>query len=150
MYLSSSRKPSLTTKRLCRALSKLLPRGAYENRGKKSIDSIVSRARKLGKSRVLLIYEDNGNPEKIIFMQVGKDWGWLSPEIMISKLGVIPQSIQRSNSLKLSGPMASKLSHLFNLETSADETDCSLLLGKTMWSFYIHKRKLFSFGVLYA
>jgi rRNA maturation protein Rpf1 len=91
MYITSSRKPSLITKRLGRTFARLLPRGAYENRGKKNVDEIAARAKALGKSRALLIYENKGNPEKLVFMEIGKEWMWLSPQIRIIKLGKLPE-----------------------------------------------------------
>ena len=148
MYISTSRKPSLTTKRLCRVLARLLPRGIYENRGKKNIEDVASRAKKLGKSRVLLIYEHKGNPQKMTFMGVGKEWGWLSPEIKIEKLGKLPVLDFRTNSLKLEGEMEKKLANLFNFEDV--EGEVSLSLDANEWSFYSGRKKIFSIGVSYG
>jgi hypothetical protein len=150
MYLTTSRKPSLTTKRLCRVLARLLPRGTYENRGKKSIEDVVSRAKKLGKSRVLLIYEHKGNPDKMTFMEIGKEWNWLSPEIRIEKLGKLPILNSRTNHIKLDGEMEEKLENLFNLEEPKDDGETILGLGIDSWSFYSGKKKVFSFGVSYG
>lgn len=150
MYITTSRKPSLNTKRLCRTLSYLFPRGIYENRGKKSIDQIASRAKKLGKSRVLLVYEENGNPDKIAFMAIGKEWSWLNPEIKLKKLGNSIKDIPKAKELGVTGKMSGKLSTLFNLEYPEGDIDIHLTVEKTKWIFSKAKKEIFSFGVIYV
>ncbi|MFH0817139.1 MAG: hypothetical protein V1909_00720 [Candidatus Micrarchaeota archaeon] len=150
MYLSTSRKPSILSKRLCKTLSALLPRGIYENRGKKSIEEVADRARKLGKSRVLLLYEHHGNPDKFQFMDVGKNWEWLSPEVKITKLGQIPQLKSKTKELRLEGEKNKEFANLFNLESSNGEEEVRLILSSDNWSFYSGSKKLFSIGVSYG
>ena len=73
VYVTTSRKPSLTTRRLAKELARAL-RAESENRGKRSVQEILERAEAKGHSRCLLIYEDNGNPSKLCFLEKGK---WL-------------------------------------------------------------------------
>ncbi len=150
MYLTTSRKPSILSKRLCRALAALFPRGIYENRGKKSIEEVAGRARQLGKSRVLLLYENQGNPDKMQFMDVGKNWEWLTPEVKIAKLGQIPQLKMKTKEIRLEGEKKEELANLFNFESSANDVEIRLVLSQDSWSFYSGSKKLFSFGVSYG
>ena len=150
MYVTTSRKPSILSKRLCRALSALFPRGIYENRGKKSIEEVADRARQLGKSRVLLLYEHQGNPDKMQFMNVGTDWEWLTPEVKITKLGQIPQLKMKTKEIRLEGEKKEELAKLFNFEDSSNDGDIRLVLSSENWSFYSGSKKIFSFGVSYA
>ncbi len=150
MYLTTSRKPSLTSKRLCRALAALLPRGIYENRGKKGIGEVADRARQLGKSRVLLLYENQGNPDKFVFMDVGKGWSWLSPEVKVTKLGQVPKMEFKTKELRLEGEKKEELANLFNLEEPSNDEELRLVLSSDNWSFYSGKKKLFSLGVSYG
>lgn len=71
IYVTTSRKPSVLTRRLTRWLVALLG-GKTENRGKRSIAEIVERAAALGISRVLVIGEDHGNPRKLSFLENGE------------------------------------------------------------------------------
>ncbi|VVB73358.1 putative Brix domain-containing ribosomal biogenesis protein [uncultured archaeon] len=83
MYITTSRKPSDSTRVLARNISSFL-NSTYENRGKKSIEDVVSRARLLGFRRVLIISESKGNPNKLSFISIAKGWDWMSPEILFS------------------------------------------------------------------
>lgn len=149
MYITSSRKPSLTTKRLGRTLARLLPRGIYENRGKKSVEEIAARAKTLGKSRAMLVHEHKGNPEKLVFMEIGKEWKWLSPQVRIIKLGKLPKIEIKSTSMEIIGTEKNELSGLFNLEKTPDP-DIVLESEEESWSFFSGKKKLLSFGVVYG
>lgn len=122
-YVTTSRKPSLTTKRLCRALAGLLPRGVYENRGKKSIDDVYARAKSLGKRRVLLVYERDGNPSSISFMKINNSWEWLEPEIRISGVRMSAAKGARSPGARIIGEKSKTLARLFGIEREDEERD---------------------------
>ncbi|MEW6328978.1 MAG: hypothetical protein AB1468_02565 [Candidatus Micrarchaeota archaeon] len=120
-YVTTSRKPSLTTKRLCRLLAALLPRGVYENRGKKGIEDIFERAKSLGKRRALLVYEQNGNPSSISFMKINGSWEWLEPEIKISGVKMGTAKIrEQPEGMRISGERKRELARLFDF----DEAEC--------------------------
>lgn len=73
LFITTSRKPSPTTRRLARWLSLLLG-GKSENRGKRGVAEIGERGLKAGFERVLFVYESHGNPDELAFLQ---DGGWL-------------------------------------------------------------------------
>ena len=83
MYITTSRKPSDSTRVLARNISSFL-NSTYENRGKKSVEDVVSRARLLGFRRVMVISESKGNPNKLSFISIGESWDWMSPELLFS------------------------------------------------------------------
>ena len=72
IYVTTSRKPSMPTRRLAKWLVALLG-GEGENRGKRSLQEALERAEAKGFDRVLVINEDHGNPGKLSFVQGG---GW--------------------------------------------------------------------------
>ena len=81
LYLSTGRKPSQLTRKVSRLLSLIL-QGKYENRGKKSVSEICSRAEKFGCQKVAFIYEKKGNPASIEFFD--EEGGWLEEIISVS------------------------------------------------------------------
>ena len=50
----------------------------YTSRGKKTIDSIVSDARKKGEHEILVVEEENGKPAHIAIIEVSElgEWKW--------------------------------------------------------------------------
>ncbi len=70
-FISTSRKPSVTTRRITRWLSALLA-GGTENRGKRSVAQVAQRAADRGYSNVIIVHEDHGNPSQLCFMADGQ------------------------------------------------------------------------------
>lgn len=117
IYITTSRKPSLLTRRLCKTLSKILPNSKYENRGKKSIDEVFERAKLLGKRRALLVYEKHANPSKILFMEIkARKWNWLEPELTISKIRFLKISNELPDEITIEGEKKEILENLFDFE----------------------------------
>ena len=82
MYITTSRKPSDQTRKFARLFANFI--GVYENRGKKSIDEAVARARELGEHRIIILSESKGNPNAINFISINNEWAWMEPEITFS------------------------------------------------------------------
>ena len=108
MYITTSRKPSDPTRKLARLVANFI--GTYENRGKKSIDEVVTRADELGDNRIMMLTERQGNPNSISFISIGKEWDWIGPEIMISfdpssipRIGKLGKDVKYSGDKKYSG-----------------------------------------------
>ena len=83
MYITTSRKPSNSTKILASNISIFL-NSTYEPRGKKSIEEITDRAKALGFTRIMVLSETKGNPNKLAFIDAQKEWRWLFPFLIIS------------------------------------------------------------------
>ncbi|OIO26211.1 hypothetical protein AUJ14_02320 [Candidatus Micrarchaeota archaeon CG1_02_55_22] len=73
LFITTSRKPSVRTRRLAKWLAVLLA-GKNENRGKQSVQELLDAAREAGCNRILLVYESHGNPSKLSFLD---ESGWL-------------------------------------------------------------------------
>ena len=123
MYITTSRKPSDSTRVLARNISSFL-NSTYENRGKKSVEDVVSRARLLGFRRVMVISESKGNPNKLSFISIGERWDWMSPELLFSV--ATPQLKEKVGGLGKEVSVHAKdkdLADLFALpEPSTDDT----------------------------
>jgi len=90
LFVTTSRKPSVLTRKLAKALAGLL--GAEtENRGKRSFGEVVERAETQGRTRIIAIYEKKGNPESLNFFEND----WLSPVVVIQSVIFPPQEAMR-------------------------------------------------------
>ena len=78
MYITTSRNPSNNTKEFSKKICFFLGiYGKYENRGRKSIEDVVNRAKKLGHSEILIISETNNRPSSISKIKIfGEKWFW--------------------------------------------------------------------------
>ncbi|NYZ78160.1 hypothetical protein H0N96_02040 [Candidatus Micrarchaeota archaeon] len=100
LYITTSRKPSQSTRKLARWFA-LLTGAVSENRGKSSVGECVERARVLGMTRLLFVYEKQGNPVELAFYDASaqsesenEGGAWLEPSIAI--LGVsFPEEKQK-------------------------------------------------------
>lgn len=116
LYVSTSRKPSLPTRRLSRWLE-IFFGGECENRGKRSVEEIVARAEAKGYKRILLVFESHGNPSELVFLEKEN---WLGKIVLRSvafpkeKSLRIPQSASRGGAaLDVAGE---KMLSLFGLK----------------------------------
>lgn len=102
MYITTSRKPSLSTKIFTSNLATFLD-SKYEPRGKKSIEDVITRADELGHSRIIIVSETKGNPNKLAFIDIKKGWRWIYPFIIFSvdtefvhkKIGKINKQVEK-------------------------------------------------------
>lgn len=129
LYLSTGRKPSQLTRKLSRLLCLIL-QAKYENRGKRSVEEICSRAEKFGCRRIAFIYEKKGNPSSIEFFD--EEAGWLSEIIAISGIHLperkggkrIPPTIE----LVARDAAGEKMLYLLGIQNKADD-EISTLRG---------------------
>lgn len=75
--ITTSRYASEETRKLARGIADKLGT-FYASRGKKTIDSIVSDARKKGEHEILVVEEKNGKPVHISVIEVSElgEWKW--------------------------------------------------------------------------
>ena len=90
LYVSTSRKPSVLSRKLVRWLA-LLCGGMTENRGKRSVFECMQRAESKGFKRLAFVYEKYGNPSELAFFQ-GQ---WLNPVIEIQSIAFPTEKKQR-------------------------------------------------------
>jgi len=117
------------TRRLAKWLA-LLVGGETENRGKRDAAGVVERAAARGFTRVLFIYENKGNPSRLVFHD--SDKGWLEPEVIVSGAAFPEKAGADGRRLRLPGRAVFKalekkwriFGELLGLETlEADEDD---------------------------
>ncbi len=71
MLITTSRKPGQLTRAIARTLANGM--GAeFLNRGKSGVDSVFAEAEKLGVSKVLFVWERNGNPSRLVAFDMEK------------------------------------------------------------------------------
>ncbi|MCX6777785.1 MAG: hypothetical protein NT157_02775 [Candidatus Micrarchaeota archaeon] len=149
LYATTSRKPSVYTKRLCRLLCSLLPGSVYENRGKKSVDEVVARTRSLGCPRILIFSEEHGNPRGIRAIKTNGEWAWDTREIIIGSLILGEKTKTPRGSICVSGPNSKLFSEIFQIGDSGEDgpdSDSILLhAGPKKISFEYSKKLLLSF-----
>jgi hypothetical protein len=124
-YVSTSRKPSVRTRKLARWLPILLG-GKSENRGKRSVRELVSRAEKNGLPKLLLVYEDHGNPSQLWLLDE-EDWR-ACVNISVKKDKSVPKG-KRVNSRMLtgSGKVGRKIAELLSSDEPEEEPAGRLL-----------------------
>ncbi len=121
LFVTTSRKPSAQARKLSRWLATLL-RAGTENRGKRSVEEVVSRAAAQGFSRVLFVHESHGNPSELVFRDEKE--GWLEPSIALSGT-VVPERCKRVRlpkevKAKALDSAGDKIMRLFGLEKAGD------------------------------
>lgn len=76
MYLTTSKTSSKKAKIVAKTVAQFT-NSIYENRGKKTIEEIFERARKLGKTRAIIISERE-KEFLASFIKIGREWGWMA------------------------------------------------------------------------
>ncbi len=90
-YVTASKGGGKASVELCKSLASVLPRAVFERRGKKSMEGVVSRARKLGKPKVVIVTEKGGKPDAMRLVAVSaSSWAWLGEELKIRKVELHP------------------------------------------------------------
>jgi rRNA maturation protein Rpf1 len=136
VYVTTSKNPSQKSEILCKALSSVLPGSVHERRGKKSIEQIFMRAKLLGKSRVMLLYEVDGIPSKICFMKVkAHSWDWTGEELLISKSRVYKLPAELPSELMLTGKRKSEFEEIFDFDRPEGDEFIELSCSKGELSF---------------
>ncbi len=140
IYITTSRKPSVLTLRLAKALALIL-NARKENRGKKSLDEIVAKSENFGLARVLLIYESHGNPSSLNFYEDK----WLEPEVKVNHYKLAYENGEKlPKTLKVESDgseEAERVKGLFNLENDG-ESRLSVFFSKSNIEFKLGKKVL--------
>ncbi|MCS7109269.1 MAG: hypothetical protein NZ903_00535 [Candidatus Micrarchaeota archaeon] len=131
MYVTTSRKPSLSTKILAYNIANFL-NSKYEHRGKKSIEDVIARAEELGYDRIIVVSEQKGNPYKLAFIDA-KTMMWIFPFIIFStntsnlkRLGKIGKEVEKVVS---GGERARVISSLFDTPEPATDDTTKLIIS---------------------
>lgn len=130
MYVTTSRKSSLSTKILASNIATFL-NAKYEPRGKKSIEDVITRADELGHSRIIVVSETKGNPNKLAFIDTSDEWRWVFPFIIFSvdtefvhkKIGRINKEVEMIIKNREKSVNSQRIANLFDIpEPTTDDT----------------------------
>ncbi len=134
ILFTTSRKPSQTTRRFARTLSRLIPFSEYITRGKANIETLASIAHKKGYPRVCIVGEYHGNPGRLMFLNTVPEPEW--SEIIRFKGYNLVGTKKPSKSIHVRGEKSEEFIQLFGIEELEDqEPDTIVDAGKTVWSF---------------
>lgn len=143
MLVTTSRKPGQLTRSVARALSQILG-GRFQNRGKSGFEEMAAMAERHGLSRILFVWEKNGNPDRLVFFdlekaaELGEDDNadknpWLKPELQVSGV-VFPRVPFRKQgcTLKTEGQDGLKIGKLF---LASEGENQMVISGKTLKAY---------------
>jgi len=153
LYVTSSRNPSLETRRFCKLFSFLIPRGAFEPRGAKTVEKVCARARKLGKMRALIVSEKHSLPAALSFLETDAEWNWLEPKIELKKITwkKIPGKGESPENAAVEGGAAGKVSGLFDFAPVECEEDVLLVNAEgDSLSFAFNGKEMLLMNVAYT
>jgi len=149
MYITTSRNPAGETRRFCRMLAGIIPGAIFENRGRKGIDKVAERARGMGKARALLVYEKNGRPCMLSFMEIGRGWRWLRPEIEVTEVRGRGAGAAAEGAV-VEGENAGAVGELFAFEPVECEEDVLVVhAGRDAVSFSVGGKQILLMKVVY-
>jgi len=129
-YVTTSKGAGKAAIELCGSLASVLPRAVFERRGGKPIESVVSRARRLGKVRVLIV--GAGSLQAIAVSATG--WDWLGDGMKIKGAKCNPAPAEPPESISASG----KLAEIFGMDGAGDVV---ARLSKGVLAFTCGRRK---------
>ncbi len=172
MLITTGKNPGIFSREIAMALASAVPGSRVEFRGKRTLSSMISKARKLHFNRVCSIGSAEGKAASLSFLKIGDDGSWerLSPKISIRgvaavasakktgarKAGARPASAHAKPvprlCLKITGTKAKTLVALISPSNSQDAgpSECSrMAAGAKTISVFVGKKKIISIGVAY-
>ncbi len=150
VLITTGKEPDALSRRIARALFLAVPGSSLEWRGKRTMQSLLSLAKKRRFSRLCAIYKEQGKPRSISFLSLGEEgWKWMSPRIIVKKakaarLARLPQS----QSLLAKGAKAKTLLYLLGAQ-NWEEPGSSITAGAKKLSLFLGKGKLLEMDVSY-
>lgn len=153
MLITTGKNPGRISRRIAQALQAAVPGAALEYRGRRSVASLLSKARKRHFSRLCAIHEENGKPSAISFLSLGQEGGWrrLSPTIMVhSAVPALAIPRKQSRSVKISGAKKAALQKLLDPSASGWETESSISASTKKIALFCGKKRVLLLGVGYG
>lgn len=117
VFVSTCRKPRQQTRSIAKLLALLLD-SKYENRGKRSVEEVVSRAAHAGFTRVAFLHEKHGALSSIEFYD--REKGWLPEVIAVRKAETfeVKSRIPKELVFEAEGAGGRKMAEVLQLEQS--------------------------------
>ena len=129
---------------LCRCLASALPRAVCENRGEKSVEDIVDRARLLGKTRVVFIHGKGGKASGMHFARVrAASWEWLEPAVKLDSVRFAAVPPAPPDCVVLKGARSGMWRELLAVEECGDVREAVVATcSKRSLSFVLGREKI--------
>lgn len=150
MLVTTGKSPGAASRRIAGILSLSIPLSRSENRGSRSLSSLISRAAKSRFARLCTVYKEQGNPATIAFLSLDGN-EWLSPKIKIEKVIFISkqQKLPQAGRLSIKGSKKAVLQKLISPVSTDGDVQSTINAGAKSISFYIRRKKMLSLGVSY-
>ena len=154
MLITTGKNPSQECRALARALFCVLPHSVLEGRGKRSLSSLITKARKKRMGSICAIYREEGGQHSLSSLSLSETgYDWLSPKILVEKITLhspLPKKSEgQSSSVKITGARAKEVRGLFGAEPTGDEPESAISAGAKSISLSFRKKKLITLGVSY-
>jgi len=151
LLITTGKKPDRLTREIAKALAAAVPGSRLENRGRRSLSQLISRAKALRFSRLCAIYKERGKPHAIAFLSTeGKGWEWLSPKIIISKAALhLRLSKTQSCCLEINGPKKASLLQLISPANSPGGKESEIKASQKKITVAMHGKKALELEVSY-
>ena len=155
MLITTGRNPGREGRALARALFLSFPGSRLEGRGRRTLASQLSRARKLCFSRVCTIYNEQNHPCSISFISLGNagEWKRLSPVVRIRSVRAFPfpKKTPQSSCLLIKGSRAPVLRRLADAPAceQGDEPGSAITASASGISLSLQGKKIMELGVSY-
>jgi len=155
LLITTGKKPDTLSQLIARALFLCTPESLLEGRGKRTISSLLQKARKLHFSRLCTISKREGGASEISFISLEEDGSWqrLSPAIIAQYAVACEEKkawrAEQSHSLKITGAKRAALQQLLSPSNADAEHESSITAGASTLSFKLGKTELLKMGVKY-
>ena len=155
MLITTGRNPGREGRLIARALFLSFPGSRLEGRGRRTLSSLLSSARKRRFSRACTIYREQGKPCSISFISLGNEGEWerLSPEVRIKSLSAfpLPRKIPQSACLSIKGAKAAVLRRLADAPPceEGEGPSSAITAGASKISFSLQGKRIMELGVSY-
>ena len=154
MLITTGKKPDAISRRIAHLLSFIVPGAHLENRGNRTLSSLILKARKKRYPRVCTVYKAQGKPATSAFLSLTDDgFSWLSPKIQIEK-AVFHSAISRkfisATQLEIRGTKKSVLQELFAPVSYSEKCPSTIKAGAKKLSFFLGRKKMLELDVKYT
>jgi len=153
LLITTGKNPDRLSRLIAHALFASIPGSDLEFRGKRSLLSLVLKARKKHYSRLCAIHKEEGKPSSLSFISLDDEGGWerLSPSIAIKNVSAAKSFPKKqSQCVEFSGAKKAVLGRLLDPRNSCGEPESKIIAGAAKISILYGRKKLLELGVAYA
>ena len=152
MLITTGKNADSNSRLIAKALFLCVPGSRILWRGRRTLRSMVSKARKQHMTRLCVIQKNSGEGHSLGVLQIGTaSWSWLSPAIEITAVSSpkIAKKLKQSTCLKITGKRSKDLGALISHCNSNEKAESRISATSKRISFHLSNIKLLSLGVSY-